>query len=384
MKGGRAVQKGSPVVSVRNLGVSFYTNNRMTTAVSDVSLTVRSGKTLCVVGESGCGKSVTASAIMRLLPELSRIERGEIVYHAPDGDVRLDRMDPNGREIRALRGRDIAMIFQDPMTALNPVYTVGYQISENILSHQRAGRRAARARAVDLLRSMDVPLPEQRVDEYPHQFSGGMRQRGMIAIATALNPKMLIADEPTTALDVTVQAQIFQIMQNLKERHGTAILLITHDMGVVTERADDVSVMYMGYIVEEGTVDDVLRHPAHPYTRALLRSIPGVGAWQGSEPRAHPGLHARPARTAPRAAPSRPGATGRRTRAGPCPETRALSGGHSVRCWRSEEVCSPMADQGAAGGRRWWNCATSRRSFRCERACCAGPWGTSRPSTTYR
>lgn len=333
------MQKGSPVVSIRNLNVSFYTNNRMTTAVSDVSLTVRSGKTLCVVGESGCGKSVTAAAVMRLLPDLSRIERGEIVYHAPGGDVRLDEMDPNGREIRALRGRDIAMIFQDPMTALNPVYTVGYQISENIRSHERAGRRAARDRAVGLLRSMDVPLPEQRVDEYPHQFSGGMRQRAMIAIATALNPKLLIADEPTTALDVTVQAQIFQIMQNLKEQHGTAILLITHDMGVVTELADDVSVMYMGYIVEEGSVDDVLRRPAHPYTRALLRSIPVLG--RGKDQNLEPirGSTPDPANR-PEGCPFAPRCDWAADACRAMPETRTLSGGHKVRCWRSEEVLS--------------------------------------------
>ena len=333
------MQKGSPVVSIRNLSVSFYTNSRMTTAVADVSLTVKSGKTLCVVGESGCGKSVTAAAVMRLLPELSRIERGEIVYHSPGGDVRLDELDPNGREIRALRGRDIAMIFQDPMTALNPVYTVGYQISENILSHERAGRRAARGRAVGLLKSMDVPLPEQRADEYPHQFSGGMRQRAMIAIATALNPRMLIADEPTTALDVTVQAQIFQIMQNLKEQHGTAILLITHDMGVVTELADDVSVMYMGYIVEEGTVDDVLRRPAHPYTRALLRSIPVLG--RGKDQNLEPIRGATPDPTnRPEGCPFAPRCDWAADACRVMPETRTLAESHKVRCWRSEEVLS--------------------------------------------
>ena len=187
-----------PVVSVRDLSVSFYTDNRRNNAIRDVSLTVKSGRTLCVVGESGCGKSVTASAIMQLLPELSRIENGEIIYHRPEGDLRIDRMPPNSREMRALRGSDIAMIFQDPMTALNPVYTIGFQIAENLRAHMGMSARQARKRAVELLRAMDIPLPEQRVNEYPHQFSGGMRQRAMIAMAMSCNPRMLIADEPTT------------------------------------------------------------------------------------------------------------------------------------------------------------------------------------------
>ncbi len=268
----------SIAVQVNNLSVSFYTNNRKNNAIRDVSLTLRRGKTLCVVGESGCGKSVTAAAVMRLLPELSRIDNGEIQYYGREKPIRLDKIDPDGELMRKLRGEDIAMIFQDPMTALNPVYTVGYQISENLLEHDKKMRRkGAHQKSIDLLRSMDIPLPEQRADEYPHQFSGGMRQRAMIAMAMACNPKLLIADEPTTALDVTVQAQIFQLMNRLKTEYDTAVMLITHDMGVVAELADDVSVMYMGYIVEEGTVDDVLRRPAHPYTSALLRSIPVLG-----------------------------------------------------------------------------------------------------------
>ncbi len=266
------------VLEVKNLSVSFYTDQRKNTAIRDVSLTARRGKTLCVVGESGCGKSVSASAIMRLLPELSRIENGEIMYYGREEPIRLDKLDPDGDLIRQIRGADIAMIFQDPMTALNPVYTVGYQISEMLLEHNKGMKKSeAMEKSVLLLKAMGIPLPEQRVNEYPHQFSGGMRQRAMIAMAMACNPKLLLADEPTTALDVTVQAQIFELMADLKSNYKAAIILITHDMGVVTELADYVSVMYMGYVVEEGTVDEVLRTPAHPYTKALLSSIPVLG-----------------------------------------------------------------------------------------------------------
>ncbi len=327
-----------PVVSVRDLSVSFYTDNRRNNAIRDVSLTVKSGRTLCVVGESGCGKSVTASAIMQLLPELSRIENGEIIYHRPEGDLRIDRMPPNSREMRALRGSDIAMIFQDPMTALNPVYTIGFQIAENLRAHMGMSARQARKRAVELLRAMDIPLPEQRVNEYPHQFSGGMRQRAMIAMAMSCNPRMLIADEPTTALDVTVQAQIFELMNKLKIQYGTAIMLITHDMGVVTELADEVSVMYMGYIVEEGTVAEVLRHPAHPYTRALLRSIPVLGRGKNQDLRpirgATPDPFDRPAgcQFAPRCDFACEQCQKQH------PEKETLEGTHKVRCFRCKEV----------------------------------------------
>lgn len=325
-----------PIVTVQNLSVSFYTDGRRNNAIRDVSLSVCRGKTLCVVGESGCGKSVTASAIMQLLPELSRIENGKILYHGEPGDTDITNMLPNDPRMRALRGRDIAMIFQDPMTALNPVYPVGYQISENLRAHYHISKKEAHAKAVDLLRSMDIPLPEQRVNEYPHQFSGGMRQRAMIAMAMACNPQMLIADEPTTALDVTVQAQIFLLMQQLKEEHGTAILLITHDMGVVTELADDVSVMYMGYIVEEGTVEDVLRSPAHPYTQALLRSIPVLG--RGKEQKLSPIRGSTPdPYNRPPGCPFGPRCDEYGPDCDQMPEITPLSGSHNVRCWRRKE-----------------------------------------------
>ena len=264
-------------LSVENLKTFFYTNKRCNKAVNGVSFNIKKGKTLCVVGESGCGKSVTASTIMQLLPTLSRIEEGSVTYHSDRGDIRIDELPRDGSEMRRIRGSEISMIFQDPMTALNPVYTIGFQIAESLQYHTDLNSSEIKARVIELLTDMGIPLPEQRAEEYPHNFSGGMRQRAMIAMAMSCNPKILIADEPTTALDVTIQAQIFGLMDKLKSEHHTAIMLITHDMGVVAELADEVAVMYMGNIVEAGTVDDVLRRPRHPYARALLDSIPVLG-----------------------------------------------------------------------------------------------------------
>jgi peptide/nickel transport system ATP-binding protein len=214
---------------------------------------------------------------MQLLPTLSRIEEGSVTYHSDRGDIRIDELPRDGSEMRRIRGSEISMIFQDPMTALNPVYTIGFQIAESLQYHTDLNSSEIKARVIELLTDMGIPLPEQRAEEYPHNFSGGMRQRAMIAMAMSCNPKILIADEPTTALDVTIQAQIFGLMDKLKSEHHTAIMLITHDMGVVAELADEVAVMYMGNIVEAGKVDDVLRRPRHPYTRALLDSIPVLG-----------------------------------------------------------------------------------------------------------
>jgi oligopeptide/dipeptide ABC transporter ATP-binding protein len=269
---------GEAIISVKDLHVHFYTNQRCNRVINGVTFDIKRGRTLCVVGESGCGKSVTAGAIMRLLPELSRIEQGSITYRGSGTDVRIDRFERNGREMRRLRGEEMAIIFQDPMTALNPVYTIGFQINEMLQAHDSSLRKKqATAKSIGLLKDMGIPLPAQRVHEYPHQFSGGMRQRGMIAMAMACSPKVLIADEPTTALDVSIQAQIFELMETLKNERGTAIMLITHDMGVVAELADEVAVMYMGNIVEFGAIEDVLLAPAHPYTKALLKSIPVLG-----------------------------------------------------------------------------------------------------------
>ena len=327
------------VLEVSNLSVSFYTDQRKNTAIRDVSFTARRGKTLCVVGESGCGKSVSASAIMRLLPELSRIESGEIMYYGREKPIRLDKLDPDGDLIRQIRGADIAMIFQDPMTALNPVYTIGYQISENLLEHNKGMKKSeALEKSVQLLKAMGIPLPEQRVNEYPHQFSGGMRQRAMIAMAMACNPQLLLADEPTTALDVTVQAQIFELMADLKTNYDAAIILITHDMGVVTELADYVSVMYMGYVVEEGTVDEVLRTPAHPYTKALLSSIPVLGRGKSQDLQPIRGATPDPFNRPPgcQFEPRCDFAAPECTKA--MPGREHVEGEHHVRCYRYKEV----------------------------------------------
>lgn len=274
------------IISVKDLNVYFYTNQRCNRAINGVSFDIKKGKTLCIVGESGCGKSVTANAIMQLLPDLSRIEKGSISYFKEGEEIRIDKLAKNGKVMRKLRGEDIAIIFQDPMTALNPVLTIGYQVREMIHEHSDLDRKGERQAAIDGLSSMGISEPAQRVNEYPHQFSGGMRQRAMIAMAMSCAPKVLIADEPTTALDVTISAQIFELMNDLKKHNDTAIMLITHNMGVVAELADDVAVMYMGNIVEMGTVADVLNTPSHPYTKALLRSIPilGKGKEQNLEP----------------------------------------------------------------------------------------------------
>ena len=271
--------KNDVVLSVKDLHVYFYTNQRCNKVLRGVSFDIKRGKTLCVVGESGCGKSVTANSILRLLPELSRIESGSITYYREDGsEVRIDQLQKNGREMRRLRGQDIAIIFQDPMTALNPVYTVGHQIREMISEHKTGLTKAQlKKESIEDLADMGIPAAEIRDGEYPHQFSGGMRQRAMIAMGMSCEPKILLADEPTTALDVTISAQIFDLMNNLKKEHGTAIMMITHNMGVVAEMADDVAVMYMGNIVEYGKVEDVFTNPAHPYTKALLQSIPVLG-----------------------------------------------------------------------------------------------------------
>ena len=266
------------VLEVRDLEVNFYNNDRCNKVLRGVSFNLEKGKIMSIVGESGCGKSVTANSVMGLLPDLSRIEKGEIHFYDAGKDIRIDRLKRKGKEMREIRGNGISMIFQDPMTALNPVFTVGYQINEALLYHNMArNKRDAKEKAIGLLKDMGIPLPEKRVDEYPYQFSGGMCQRAMIAMAMSCQPKVLIADEPTTALDVTIQAQIFELMLQLKNEKDAAILLITHDMGVVAELADNVAVMYMGNIVESGDAEAVLTRSAHPYTKALIQSIPVLG-----------------------------------------------------------------------------------------------------------
>lgn len=325
------------IISVKNLKTYFYTNERCNRALNGVSFDIRKGRTICVVGESGCGKSVTAASIMQLLPDLSRIEEGSITYYTDKEEIRIDQLPKNGRKMRSIRGGDIAMIFQDPMTALNPVYTVGFQIGENLRAHTSMSRKEAHHKSVELLTQMGIPNPEQRVNEYPHQFSGGMRQRAMIAMAMSCNPKVLIADEPTTALDVTIQAQIFELMMKLKQEYNTAILLITHDMGVVNEVSDEVAVMYMGNIVESGVTKEVLRKPAHPYTKSLLQSIPILGKGRKQE--------LKPIRGSTPDPYNRPVGCQFKDRCDfatdKCmvmPDEETVEGVHMVRCWHYKEV----------------------------------------------
>ncbi|MFZ0215093.1 MAG: ABC transporter ATP-binding protein [Candidatus Dormiibacterota bacterium] len=265
-----AVSAGTqPLLRVEDLRTQFRTPGGLVGAVDGVSFELAPGETLGIVGESGSGKSVTALSIMGLLPRPGSSH--------PTGRVLLEGRDLLGaseRRLRAVRGKDVAMVFQDPMTSLDPVMTVGRQIAESVSVHERLSRGAGRRRAIEMLNSVGITHPAQRVDDYPHQFSGGMRQRVMIAMALSCSPKVLIADEPTTALDVTIQAQILQLMRTLQEEFHTAILLITHDMGVVARMADRVVVMYAGRVVEQGPVDDVFYDPLMPYTAALLRSIP--------------------------------------------------------------------------------------------------------------
>jgi oligopeptide/dipeptide ABC transporter ATP-binding protein len=258
-----------PLLRVEHLTTVFDTARGSVAAVDDVSFEIRAGETLGLVGESGSGKSVTALSIMRLVQAPGRIAGGRVVFKGRNL-LPLDE-----RRMQGVRGADISLIFQEPMTALNPVFRVGDQIAETLVVHNRATKREARGRAVELLRAVRIPSPESRVMDYPHQLSGGMRQRVMIAIALACEPSLVIADEPTTALDVTIQAEILDLLREMKAALGLALLLITHDLGVVAETADRVAVMYAGRIVETGPVREIFRQPAHPYTRGLLASIPG-------------------------------------------------------------------------------------------------------------
>jgi oligopeptide transport system ATP-binding protein len=258
----------STLLEVRDLHTSFHTYAGEVKAVDGVSFQVAAGEAIAVVGESGCGKSVTALSIMRLLQYPGEITGGSIRFKG------LDLTGVSGKELCSIRGNQIGMVFQDPMTSLNPVLTVKEQLIETLVLHQKLSRKQAIDRGIELMKRVGIPAPEVRIDQYPHQFSGGMRQRVMIAIALACDPALLIADEPTTALDVTIQAQILELLKSLKETMNTAIILITHDLGVVAGLCQKVIVMYAGKIVEKGTIDDVYYHPVHPYTWGLLKSIP--------------------------------------------------------------------------------------------------------------
>lgn len=273
------------LLRVENLRTWFDTRSGVKKAVDGVDLDVREGKTLGIVGESGSGKSVTALSIMRLIERPGRILPGSHIYFEGNDLAAIPE-----RELERVRGNRMSMVFQEPMTSLNPVHTVGDQIIEAIRLHRRISARQARNRAIELLELVGIPSPERRVDAFPHQMSGGMRQRVMIAMALACEPKLLIADEPTTALDVTIQAQILELLRQLRDRLAMAVILITHDLGVVAEMCDDVAVMYAGEVVERGSVEAVFRSPQHPYTEALLKSIPLLGMTKAEPLNVIPGM----------------------------------------------------------------------------------------------
>lgn len=267
------------LLDIQGLKTHFPLDEGTVKAVDGVDCTLYRNRTLCVVGESGCGKSITARSILQIVDKPGRVVEGSILYYrkAETGGVEvidLAALDPYDAEIRAIRGKEISMVFQEPMTSLSPVHTIGRQIIEAIRLHMPLSKHDAKAHAIEMLRHVGIPQPDRRLDDYPFQLSGGMRQRAMIAMALSCNPSLVIADEPTTAVDVTTQAQILELLARLQAEHGMAVMLITHDLGVVAETADDVAVMYLGHVVESGTVEQIFSSPKHPYTRALLKSIP--------------------------------------------------------------------------------------------------------------
>ena len=275
------------LLEVRGLKTYFFLDEGTVRAVEGADFEIKRGHTLGIVGESGCGKSVTAQSILQIVPSPGRIVEGEIFLHSKiwnaenNGEttetVELTALDPKGKEMRSIRGSEIAMVFQEPMTSLSPVHSIGNQITEAILLHQDVSKEDAKDKAINMLKRVGMPQPSQTIDNYPHQLSGGMRQRVMIAMALSCHPSLLIADEPTTALDVTTEAQILDLMRGLQDDLGMAIMYITHDLGVIAEMADEVAVMYLGKVVERAEVDTLYYNPLHPYTKALLRSIPRIG-----------------------------------------------------------------------------------------------------------
>jgi peptide/nickel transport system ATP-binding protein len=318
------------LLEVKDLRTSFkHESGAEFSPVDGVSFSVHAGRTLGIVGESGCGKSVTSLSIMGLLPKgQGRISAGSVVFEGRD----LAALSP--QDMRTLRGNRMAMIFQEPMTSLNPAFTIGNQLIEGIRAHRSISAKEARTHAIEMLRRVRIPSPEQRIDEYPHKLSGGMRQRVMIAMALSCEPKLLIADEPTTALDVTIQAQVLDLMRTLREETGTAIILITHDLGVIAELADDVVVMYSGQVVERASVQQLFSHPQHPYTIGLLGSIPKLhleqnrlNAIEGQVPT--PMMQVTGCRFAPRC----PFSVARCLHE--APTLMDMSGGHEAACWRA-------------------------------------------------
>jgi oligopeptide/dipeptide ABC transporter ATP-binding protein len=276
------------LIQVKDLKTYFYLDEGIVKAVDGVDMEIKAGKTLGVVGESGCGKSITARSIMRIVAKGGKIVDGEILFHrrlrkdVPSGEMveilDLTKLDSQSEAMRSIRGSEISMVFQEPMTSLSPVHTIGNQIGEVISLHQKLDAKAAREKAIEMLNFVGMPLPQRTIDRYPHELSGGMRQRAMIAMALSCHPSLLIADEPTTALDVTTEAQILTLMRRLQDELGMSIMFITHNLGVIAQMADQVAVMYLGKVVEEASVDNIFYQPKHPYTQALLQSIPRLGA----------------------------------------------------------------------------------------------------------
>jgi peptide/nickel transport system ATP-binding protein len=339
----------NPLLRVRDLKVQFAVREGLIKAVDGVDLEAHSGKTLCIVGESGSGKSMLARAILQIVSLPGRVTEGEILFERPGQDpVDIAKLDPKGKPIRAIRGRDIAMIFQEPMNSLSPVHSVGDQLVEKVLLHHKIGKKAAIERAIDALDKVGIPNPRERLSNYPFELSGGMRQRVMIAMALACQPALLIADEPTTALDVTTQANILDLIAGLQDELGMGVIFITHDLGVVAEIADEVAVVYLGRVVERGTVDDIFYKAQHPYTLALLSSIPKLGARRARGQRLHAieGMVPHPLHR-PRGCPfntrcpeARPGLCDVRD-----PRTLALEPGHFVAChMRDPEVLAADAE----------------------------------------
>lgn len=288
------------ILDIKNLNTSFLSDRKEVKIIKNVSFQLERGRALAVVGESGCGKSVTMNSIMRFTGANANVKADKIQYTAlKDGKKHPYRIDliekPNGPEMRKLRGPHMSMVFQDPMSSLNPVYKVGDQVAEGLIQHTGMKKKEARAKVLEMFKKLGIPDPESRIDCYPYQFSGGMKQRVVIAIAMICNPELIICDEPTTALDVTIQAQIMELLKELQEKEGKSIILITHNMGLVAETADDVCVMYMGRVVEFGTVEDIFDHPSHPYTKALLRSVPVLGLADGQKLETIPGMTPNPA-----------------------------------------------------------------------------------------
>lgn len=344
-KNAKEVLGMSTVLEVKDLQTFFHLDEGIVKAVDGVSFKLDKGKTLAIVGESGCGKTMTGFSIMQLIPKPGKIEGGEIWLNTPDkGRRNILELPAESAEMHSIRGKDIAMIFQEPMASLSPVHTVGFQIIEAIQTHQPMSKEDARALAIELLGEVGIPDPAQRVDSYSYELSGGMRQRAMIASALACDPAILIADEPTTAVDVTIQAQILRLLRQLQREKGTAIMLITHDLGVVASMADDVVVMYLGGVVESGPVENIFAEPKHPYTVGLIRSTPVLGKGKiseletirGSVP--SPFEHVSGCRFHPRCDSFMPGKCDKSM-----PPLVQLTEAHSTACWLYEELADSLS-----------------------------------------